>query len=84
MQTSQPDRLLGCPARIDQYMPALDTGSLSLAFGGSGRTYLIVDRLGIRTLRDPTAKPWVLFYSAKQSWRGAQNTETVKFLSFAS
>ena len=58
LQAGQPDRLLGYPTRIDQYMPALGTGSLSLAFGDFKQAYLIVDRLGIRTLRDPyTAKP---------------------------
>ena len=85
LQAGQPDRLLGYPTRIDQYMPALGTGSLSLAFGDFKQAYLIVDRLGIRTLRDPyTAKPWVLFYSTKRTGGGAQNTEAVKFLSFAS
>ena len=85
LQAGQPDRLLGYPTRIDQYMPALGTGSLSLAFGDFKQAYLIVDRLGIRTLRDPyTAKPWVLFYSTKRTGAGAQNTEAVKFLSFAS
>jgi len=84
-QAGQPDRLLGYPTRIDQYMPALGTGSLSLAFGDFKQAYLIVDRLGIRTLRDPyTAKPWVLFYSTKRTGGGAQNTEALKFLSFAS
>lgn len=85
MQAGQPDRLLGYPTRIDQYMPALGTGSLSLALGDFKQAYLIVDRLGVRTLRDPyTAKPWVLFYSTKRCGGGAQNTEAVKFLSFAS
>ena len=85
LQAGQPDRLLGYPTRIDQYMPALGTGSLSLAFGDFKQAYLIVDRLGIRTLRDPyTAKPWVLFYSTKRTGGGAQNTEALKFLSFAS
>lgn len=84
LQAGQPDRLLGYPTRIDQYMPALGTGSLSLAFGDFKQAYLIVDRMGIRTLRDPyTAKPWVLFYSTKRTGGGAQNTEAVKFLNFA-
>lgn len=84
LQSGQPDRLLGYPVRIDQYMPAKATGSLSLAFGDFRQAYLIVDRLGIRTLRDPfTAKPWVLFYSTKRTGGGAQNTEAVKFLKFS-
>lgn len=84
LQAGQPDRLLGYPVRIDQFMPAKATGSLSLAFGDFKQAYLIVDRMGIRTLRDPyTAKPWVLFYSTKRTGGGAQNTEAVKFIKFS-
>lgn len=83
LQAGQPDRLLGYPVRIDQYMPALGTNSLSLGFGDFKQAYLVVDRLGIRTLRDPyTAKPNVLFYSTKRTGGGAQNTEALKFLRF--
>jgi len=85
LQAGQPDRLLGYPVRIDQYMPALTTDSLSLAFGDFAEAYTIVDRLGIRTLRDPyTAKPYVKFYSTRRVGGGAVNFEAAKFLKFAS
>lgn len=85
LQAGQPDRLLGYPTRIDQYMPTLATGSLSLAFGDFREAYTIVDRMGIRTLRDPfTAKPYIRFYSTKRTGGGAVNFEAVKFLKFAS
>ena len=85
MQAGTPDRLLGYPVSIDQYMPALATGSLSLAFGDFAEAYTIVDRIGIRTLRDPfTAKPFVKFYTTKRTGGGAVNFEAVKFLRFAS
>lgn len=85
LQAGQPDRLLGYPVRIDQYMPSLTTDSLSLAFGDFAEAYTIVDRLGIRTLRDPfTAKPYVKFYSTRRVGGGAVNFEAVKFLKFAS
>lgn len=84
LQAGQPDRLLGYPVRIDQYMPSLTTGSLSLAFGDFREAYTIVDRIGVRTLRDPyTAKPYIRFYSTKRTGAGAVNTEAVKFLKFA-
>lgn len=84
LQMGQPDRLLGYPARVDQYVPAIDTGSLSLAFGDIAEAYTIVDRMGIRTLRDPfTAKPYVVFYSTKRTGGGAVNFEAVKFLKFS-
>jgi HK97 family phage major capsid protein len=85
LQMGQPDRLLGYPVVIDQYVPTLGTGSLSLAFGDFKEAFLIVDRLGIRTLRDPyTAKPYITYYSTKRVGSGALNYEAVKFLSFAS
>jgi len=84
LQMGQPDRLLGYPARVDQYVPAITTGSLSLAFGDIAEAYTIVDRMGIRTLRDPfTAKPYVVFYSTKRTGGGAVNFEAVKFLKFS-
>lgn len=84
MQVGSPERLMGYPVRVDEYMPALGTGSLSLAFGDFRQAYLIVDRMGVRTLRDPfTAKPYVVFYTTKRTGGGAQNTEALKFLKFS-
>ena len=83
LQAGQPDMLLGYAARVDQYMPALATGSLSLGFGDFRQAYTIVDRVGIRTLRDPfTNKPYIVFYSTKRTGGGAVNFEAVKFLKF--
>lgn len=85
MQVGAPERLMGYPCRVDEYMPALATGSNSLAFGDFRQAYTIVDRMGVRTLRDPyTAKPYVVFYSTKRVGGGAVNFEAVKFLNFAS
>ena len=84
MQAGSPDRLLGYEARVDEYVPALAASSLSLAFGDFREAYTIVDRMGIRTLRDPyTAKPYVVFYSTKRTGGGAVNFEAVKFLKFS-
>jgi HK97 family phage major capsid protein len=84
LQAGQPDRLLGYEVNVDQYVPALATGSLSLALGDFKKGYLIVDRVGIRTLRDPyTAKPYVVFYTTKRTGGGAMNYEAVKFLKFS-
>ncbi len=83
-QVSQPEKLNGYPVRIDQYMPAIAANSLSVAFGDFREAYTIVDRIGIRTLRDPfTAKPYVVFYSTKRVGGGAMNTEAVKFIKFS-
>lgn len=76
-----PDRLLGYGVKIDQYVPTIATDSLSLALGDFREAYTIVDRIGVRTLRDPfTAKPYIVFYSTKRTGGGAVNFEAVKFL----
>lgn len=83
-QVGQPAKLNGYPVRVDQYMPAIAANSLSVAFGDFKEAYTIVDRIGIRTLRDPyTAKPYIVFYSTKRTGGGAQNYEAVKFLKFS-
>lgn len=84
LQAGQPDRFMGYPVFVDQYVPAVATSSLSLAFGDFATAYLIVDRLGITTIRDSlTAKPYVKFYTRRRVGGGATNFEAVKFLSFA-
>lgn len=84
LQAGQPDRLLGYAVNIDQNVPAIAADSLSLAFGDFAEAYQIVDRLGVRTLRDPyTAKPYVVFYTTKRTGGGAINSEAVKFLKFS-
>lgn len=83
LQAGTPDRLLGYPVRIDQYMPALGANSLSLAFGDFREAYTVVDRLGVRVLRDPfTAKPYVKFYTTRRTGGGVVNFEAIKFLKF--
>jgi len=65
-------------------MPDIATGSLSIAFGDFRRGYLIVDRQGVRVLRDPfTAKPYVLFYTTKRVGGGVQDFDAIKLLKFS-
>lgn len=64
-------------------MPVMAADSLSLAFGDFGEAYQIVDRIGIRVLRDAlTNKPYVGFYTTKRVGGAAINFEAVKFLKF--
>jgi HK97 family phage major capsid protein len=54
------------------------------AFGDFRRGYLIVDRFGVRVLRDPySAKPYVQFYTTKRVGGGVQNFEAIKLLKIA-
>ena len=85
--TSQPgatSSLLGYPVTEIEQMPDVGANSLSIAFGDFRRGYLIVDRAGVRVLRDPyTAKPYVLFYTTKRVGGGVQNFDAIKVMKFA-
>ena len=76
--------LLGYPVTEIETMPDVAADSLSIAFGDFRRGYLIVDRAGVRVLRDPfTAKPYVLFYTTKRVGGGVQNFDAIKVMKFA-
>ncbi len=76
--------LLGYPITEIETMPDVAAGSLSIAFGDFQRGYLIVDRAGVRVLRDPySAKPYVLFYTTKRVGGGVQNFDAIKVMRFA-
>jgi HK97 family phage major capsid protein len=64
-------------------MPDIAADSFAVAFGDFRRAYLIVDRIGVRVLRDPyTAKPYVLFYTTKRVGGGLQDFDALKLLKF--
>ena len=80
----QPATLLGYPVLEFEDMPELADGSLSMAFANMREGYQIVDRIGIRVLRDPyTAKPRVLFYTTKRVGGDVVNFEAIKLIRFA-
>ena len=59
--------LLGYPIRYANDMTAVAASALAAAFGDFKAGYLIVDRVGISTVRDNlTNKPYVLFYTRKR------------------
>lgn len=76
--------LMGYAVAESEDMPDIAANSLSLAFGDFQRGYLIVDRAGIRVLRDPySAKPYVLFYTTKRVGGGVQDFDAIKLLKFS-
>lgn len=84
LQQGQPAQLLGFPITIAEDMPAMATGSNSMALGNFQLGYQIVDRLGVRVLRDPyTDKPYIKFYTTKRTGGGAVQFEAIKFINFA-
>ncbi|HVV32609.1 MAG TPA: phage major capsid protein [Vitreimonas sp.] len=75
--------LLGYPITEIEDMPDVATDAAAIAFGDFARGYLIVDRAGVRVLRDPySAKPYVLFYVTKRVGGGVQNFDAIKALKF--
>lgn len=80
----QPATLLGYPVAEAEDMPDIASNAYAIAFGDFKRGYLIVDRIGVKVLRDPySAKPYVLFYTTKRVGGGVQNFEAIKLMKFA-
>ena len=78
--TGTTDTLLGCPIYQSSYMPAVGKGTKSIIFGNFSY-YQIVDRIGIRILRDPfTSKPYIRFYTTKRVGGDVINTDAFKGL----
>lgn len=76
--------LLGFPVVEAEDMPAKAANALSIAFGNFSRGYTIVDRIGMRMLRDPYSnKPYVGFYTTKRVGGMVVNSEAIKVLKFA-
>ncbi|MGA0531906.1 phage major capsid protein [Hansschlegelia sp. KR7-227] len=76
--------LLGFPLVEAEAMPDIAANAHAIAFGDFKRGYLVVDRIGVRILRDPfTAKPYVLFYTTKRVGGGVQDFDAIKTLKFA-
>jgi HK97 family phage major capsid protein len=83
LQLGMPERILGYPVSRMEDMPTLAADSYSMAFGDFRAGYQIVDRMGIRVLRDPyTAKPYVKFYTTKRTGGGMLNFEAIKLMKF--
>ncbi len=76
--------LLGFPVVEAEDMPAKAADALAIAFGNFRRAYTVVDRMGIRMLRDPYSnKPYVGFYTTKRVGGAVVNSEAIKVAKFA-
>lgn len=76
--------LLGLPVLSFEDMPAIAANSLSIALANFSAAYQIVDRIGIRVLRDPyTSKPYVKFYTTRRVGGDVLNFEAIKLIRFA-
>jgi HK97 family phage major capsid protein len=75
--------IMNFPVAEAEDMPDIGANSHSIAFGDFSRGYLIVDRQGVRVLRDPySQKPYVLFYTTKRVGGGVQDFDAIKLVKF--
>lgn len=81
LQAGQPSTLLGYPVKENEDMPGIGANALCVVFGDIQKAYTVVDRKGIRMLRDPYSnKPNVEFYSTKRVGGYLRDSEAVKVL----
>lgn len=79
------DSLLGLPVYEATDMPTIGKDKLAIALGDFKSAYKVVDRSGIRVLRDPyTYKPFVKFYTTKRVGGDVINFEAIKLLKISS
>lgn len=79
-----PDTLLGAPVMQAADMESISAGNKVIAFADFKAAYQIVDRTGIRVLRDPfTDKPFVKFYTTKRVGGDVVNFEAIKLMDIA-
>ena len=78
--------LLGFPVVEMDDMPDMGSGSnFPIAFGNFNEAYQIVDRLGIRVLRDPyTNKPYIRYYTTKRVGADVTGFDSLKLLKASS
>ena len=73
--------LLGVRVRKASAMPSIAANAFPVAYGDFRRAYSVVDRIGLRLLRDEyTQKGFVKMYFTRMVGGGVKNFEAVKFL----
>jgi HK97 family phage major capsid protein len=84
LAAGEPAALMGFPVTDMAAMPNATAGALPIAFGDFRRGYLILDRMGVRVLRDPyTNKPYVMFYTTKRVGGGVQDPTVLRAVKMA-
>lgn len=83
-QQGQPATLAGEAIVELPDLPDIAANAISALYGDMEQTYLVVDRLGIRVIRDNlTNKPYVGFYTVKRVGGGVNNPEAMRALKIA-
>jgi HK97 family phage major capsid protein len=80
-QAGEPATLMGRPLVELPDMADVAASSVSLLYGDMAETYLILDRIGVRVIRDAlTNKPFIGFYTTKRVGGGVKNPDAMKAL----
>ncbi|MFN7038683.1 MAG: phage major capsid protein [Alphaproteobacteria bacterium] len=83
LDKASPATLLGLPVKHCADMPLANDENACIAVADFKSAYKIVDRKGIKILRDPfTEKPFVKFYATKRVGGDVINYEAIKLLKF--
>ena len=65
-------------------MPVVAANALAMAYGDFKKGYTIVDRIGMRVIRDEvTSKPFVKFYTIKRTGGDVVTEEAIKIQKIA-
>lgn len=81
LQLGEPSTILGYGITELGAMPNVAPGAIPVVFGDFKRGYLVIDRLGIRMLRDPfSSKPFILFYCTKRVGGGVLDPTALRYL----
>lgn len=76
--------IMGRPLRFAADMPTIAPNALSVLYGDIRTAYQVVDRMGIRVLRDPyTDKPFIKFYTTRRVGGAVVNFEAYKLMKLA-
>ncbi|ATQ67742.1 MULTISPECIES: phage major capsid protein [Methylosinus] len=83
-QAGQPPTLCQYPITELAAMPNVAAGTKPVLFGDFDMGYLIVDRIGVRVLRNPYKNPpYVEFYTTKRVGGGLLNPDVLKALNIS-
>jgi len=76
----QPSSILGYPITDVPDMPDIGAAAVPIVFGDIRAAYRVIDRIGIRVLRDPYSnKPYVQFYTTKRVGGGLKDPEAILY-----
>lgn len=77
-------RLLGKRVIWMDDMPVIANDALAVVYGDFSKGYTVVDRIGVRLIRDDlTNKPFIKFYATKRVGGAVTNYEAIKILKLA-